>query len=193
MATYIHPTAIVEDGAILEQGTKIWHFCHVRSGAWIGKDVSIGRDCYIDSKVHIDEGSRIQNGVSIYNGVILEKSVFVGPHVVFTNDMYPRAGAKKWDVSETVLKTGCALGAGAIVRCGIVLGAFSIIGAGALVTKDIPPFTLATGFPARPQKRICACGRHRTDLLDPEWAPVRECCHEYLSANVVKLAEQSIE
>ncbi|WP_413613327.1 acyltransferase [Bdellovibrio sp. HCB-110] len=193
MNPFIHETAIIEDGVLIGENTKIWHFSHVRRGARISEDCSVGRDCYVDSKVIIGKGSRVQNGVSIYNGVSLAESTFVGPHVVFTNDMFPRAGSKKWDVSETYLETGCSLGAGAIIRCGIRIGSFSMVGAGALVTKSIPPFTLATGFPAKPIRRICACGRTQSDLLDRKWIPVNNCCHEYLTDHVLELAKAAGE
>ena len=188
MRPFIHPTAIVEESVVLGDYSKVWHFCHIRKGANIEKDCSIGRDCYVDSDVKIGEGTRIQNGVSIYNGIEIQKYVFVGPHVVFTNDMFPRAGSKKWVISSTSLQTGASIGAGAIIRCGVKIGSFAMVGAGALITKDISPFTLATGFPARSISRICACGRKRFDLLDTEWRPVVDCCYEYLSEEVVRLA-----
>lgn len=190
MSSFYHETAIIEQGAQIGLETKIWHFCHVRSGSTIGNNCSIGRDCYVDSKVIIEEGSRIQNGVSIYNGVHIKQSVFVGPHVVFTNDMYPRAGSKKWDISPTVLEEGCSLGAGSIIRCGIKIGAFAMIGAGAIVTKDVPSFCLVTGVPAKVIKRICSCGRTQFDIDEKTWNPIQKCCSEYLSDSVLSLAKK---
>ncbi|MGE4130974.1 MAG: acyltransferase [Bdellovibrionales bacterium] len=186
---YVHPTASVEEGAQLGTETKVWHYVHVRKGAQIGKGCSIGKDCYVDGKVTIGEGSRIQNGVSIYDGVQIRPYVFVGPHVVFTNDLYPRAGVKGWKVIDTVLHSGSAVGAGAVLRCGIEIGAFAMIGAGALVTKSVEPFTLVLGSPATPYKKICACGKTQFDLESPDWKPVLPCCEETLIAPLLNLAK----
>jgi acyl-[acyl carrier protein]--UDP-N-acetylglucosamine O-acyltransferase len=185
---FIHSTAIVEPGAIIGKGVKIWHFAHVRGGATLSDFCSLGRDCYVEAGVHVGRGASIQNGVSLYSGVILKDYVFVGPHVVFTNDMFPRAGTKKWNVVATMLDIGSSVGAGVIVRCGVALGAFSMCGAGALVTKDIAPFTLATGFPAKPVKKICACGRTKTALDSNKWSAVESCCSEFLKPELIDLA-----
>jgi acetyltransferase-like isoleucine patch superfamily enzyme len=188
---YIHPTATVEPGAEIGANTKIWHYCHIRAGSKIGRDCSIGKDSYVDAPVTIGDGTRIQNGVSVFGGVKVESFVFIGPHVVFTNDMYPRAGVKTWSTIPTFLRVGSALGAGSIIRCGIDLGAFSMIAAGAIVTKDVAPFTLVVGTPAIPVKKICACGKTQFELESPEWKAVLPCCHETLLEEVVVLATKA--
>src|SRR5437762_4695138 len=187
---YAHPTAIVEDGAVIGEGTKIWHFAHVRSTARLGSEVNLGKDVYIDGDVTIGDGVRVQNGVSIYHGVHVADWVFVGPYVVFTNDMVPRVGNKTWRVVETTLNTGASLGAGTIVRCGVTIGAFAMIGAGAIVTHDIPAFHLALGVPAHPRHKVCACGQ--TFLpLDADHEPlIRDCCIETMDPRVRAAAER---
>jgi len=189
-APRIHATASVEPGAEIGEGTSIWHYAHVRTGAKIGKNCNIGKDCYIDAKVIMGDGTRVQNGVSIYAGVEISKFVFVGPHVVFTNDLYPRAGVKTWDMTPTYLRTGCALGAGAIIRCGIEIGEFAMAGAGAILTKDVDPFTLVMGTPAQPYMKICACGEKQFELDADNWRPVLDCCHRKLVPELIELAKK---
>lgn len=189
---YAHPTAIVENGAAIGEGARIWHFAHVRSTASIGAEVNLGKDVYVDCDVDIGQGARVQNGVSIYHGVHVSDWCFVGPYVVFTNDVTPRVGNKSWKVVETRLQVGSSLGAGVIVKCGVTIGAFAMVGAGAIVTHDIPPFHLAVGVPARPQKKVCACGQ---SFLPIETAPaeyVRDCCRENMDPRVRAAAEDVI-
>lgn len=191
MSPVIHSTAIVEPGATLGDDVKVWHFAHIRQGAVLNASVSIGKDVYVDSGVVIGEGSRIQNGVNIYRGVEIGRWCFVGPAVVFTNDQHPRIGRKDWNVVPTVLEEGCSLGAGAIIRCGVRLGAFSMVGAGALVTKDIPPFGLVTGVPADLSHRVCACGDQILPLT-PSWAApvIHPCCLQNLQPAVLEAAQK---
>lgn len=174
--TFVHESAYVDDGAVLEEGSKVWHFCHVRSQAIIRKNVSLGRDVYVDSGVEIGEGTHVQNGVSIYSGVKVGKWCFIGPHVIFTNDNNPRAGNKSWTRVETILESGAAIGAGAIIRCGIRLGSYSMVGAGAIVTKSIAPFQLVVGFPARATYSVCACGQNFFPLETPIRNLLGDCC-----------------
>jgi len=192
MAAFIHPTAVVEPGANLAEDVKIWHFAHVRKGCTLGPQVSVGKDVYIDANVTVGEGSRIQNGVNIYNGVTISRWCFVGPAVVFTNDQHPRIGRKDWEVVPTVLEDCCSLGAGAIIRCGVRIGAFAMVGAGAIVTKDIPPFCLVTGVPADLSHRVCACGDESLPLMSWIGDVIRPCCHKNLHPEVMKRA-QAIE
>lgn len=183
---YIHPTAIVEDGAELHEDVKVWHFCHVRKGAILERGVSLGRDVYIDAGVRIGANSRIQNGVSVYHGVHVGPWCFIGPHSIFTNDQLPRVGTKSWDVVETHLKMGASVGAGCVVRCGVTLGDFSLCGAGAIVTKNIPPFHLAMGFPAKVEKAICFCGRSYKVKGTPHKKLLLDCCKKNLIPELLK-------
>jgi UDP-2-acetamido-3-amino-2,3-dideoxy-glucuronate N-acetyltransferase len=157
---YVHPTAIVESEAIGE-GTKIWHFAHVRKGSKIGKNCNIGKSAYIDIDAEIKSNVKIQNFVSVYKGVIIEDDVFVGPSATFTNDPYPRAFS--WDeshVSATRICRGASIGANATLVCGITVGEYAMIGAGSVVAKDVPPFALVLGNPGRQKGWVCYCG-HR--------------------------------
>lgn len=188
----VHPTAFVEDRVELAEDVQIWHFAQIRSGARLSKAVSIGKSVYVDSDVTIGEGSRIQNGVNIYKGVEVGRWCFIGPAVVFTNDQTPRVGRKNWNLTKTNLEDGCSLGAGSIIRCGITLGAFSMIGAGAVVTKDIPPFCLVTGLPAELTHRICACGDTTMPLIEFIDNVIRPCCHKNLIPEVLKVAQDRV-
>lgn len=166
MTIRIHPTAEVSSGAKIGEGTSIWHHAQIREGAIIGKNCIIGKGVYIDAKVTIGDNVKIQNYVSVYHGVILEDGVFVGPHVCFTNDLKPRAinpdgslkSADDWVLSTTYIRKGAALGANSTIRCGITVGEWAMIGAGSVVTKDVPNHGLVWGNPARLQGFVCYCG-----------------------------------
>lgn len=157
---YVHPTAIVES-RVIGEGTKIWHFAHVRNGSKIGKNCNIGKSVYIDIDAEIGSNVKIQNFVSVYKGVIIEDDVFVGPCATFTNDLYPRAFI--WEegrVSATRICRGASIGANATLVCGITVGEYAMIGAGSVVAKDVPPFALVIGNPGRQKGWVCYCG-HR--------------------------------
>lgn len=190
---YIHHSAYVDDNVTLGKGIKIWHFCHIREKAVIGDYVSLGKNVYIDEGVTIGNYTRIQNGVSIYRGVKISEGCFIGPHVVFTNDMYPRVGLKNWEIIETKLETGMSIGAGAIIVCGITIGSFAMVGAGAVVTKSIPPFHLYIGVPAKYEKIICACGFTKFQKINSTKELLRECCKERLYPHIYNLAATYIE
>ena len=143
--------------------------------------------------MEIGRGSRIQNGVSVYRGVIINKWCFVGPHVIFTNDLSPRAGTTKWEICKTHLASGSSIGAGSIITCDISIGRFALIGAGSVVTSNIPDFCLAYGLPARPVSRVCACGKSRLDFSVHKSELIRDCCRERLIQEVIELAEQEID
>jgi acetyltransferase-like isoleucine patch superfamily enzyme len=153
----IHPTAEVSDQAEIGPGTRIWNHCQVRENASLGRNCILSKDVYVDSGVRIGNNVKIQNGISVFHGVTLEDGVFCGPHMVFTNDRNPRAinpdgslkAATDWALSETRVKTGASIGAGAIIVCGITIGQWALIGAGAVVTKDVPDYGLVYGNPAR--------------------------------------------
>lgn len=164
---YIHPTAVVDGRAELGAGARVWHWTQVREGVRIGAESIVGKGCYIDAGVQIGSRVKIQSNVSVFHGVTIEDGVFVGPHVCFTNDKAPRAitpegalkGADDWTVSETLIRYGASVGANATVVCGITVGRFAMIGAGAVVTRDVPDYGLVLGNPARLVGYVCACGR----------------------------------
>lgn len=156
---YAHPSAIVEDGATLGPGTKVWHRTHVRAGSRIGADCTIGFSVYVDTEVVMGDRCKVQNHVSIFRGVTLEDDVFVGPAATFTNDLYPRASEGDWNLELTRVRRGVSIGANATVICGVELGAWSMIAAGAVVTSDVPPHALVTGTPAKVRGWVCVCGR----------------------------------
>ena len=145
---FVHPTAEVSYNAEIGEGTKIWNNVQVREYAIIGKYCNIGKDCYIDNKVKIGDRCKIQNGVYVYWGVTIEDDVFIGPNVTFTNDKIPRAFNYDWKPISTLVKKGASIGAGAVIVCGITIGEYAMVGAGAVVTKDVPPYTLVLGVPA---------------------------------------------
>lgn len=157
---FIHPTAIVEDGVVLGTGTKVWHHCHVRRDARIGANCNIGKNVYVDFGVAIGDGSKIQNNVSVYHGVTIGKDVFVGPSAVFTNDLMPRAALWSDDrLVKTIVEDGASVGANATIVCGITIGRHAMVGAGSVVTRDVPPYALVYGNPARVHGCVCTCGR----------------------------------
>jgi dTDP-4-amino-4,6-dideoxygalactose transaminase/acetyltransferase-like isoleucine patch superfamily enzyme len=157
---FIHDTAVVSDQAAIGPGTKIWHYVQVREGARIGAYCVLGKDVYIDHYVTIGNGVKIQNGVSVYHGVTLEDDVFVGPNAVFTNDLLPRSTHTTWRVVETVVERGASIGANATIVCGVRLGAYCMVGAGAVITHNVPAHALMVGNPAKPIGYVCTCGHH---------------------------------
>jgi UDP-2-acetamido-3-amino-2,3-dideoxy-glucuronate N-acetyltransferase len=148
---FAHPTSIVDDGAIIGERTKVWHFAHVCRGASIGADCSLGQNVYVGPGVRIGNGVKIQNNVSVYEGVTLEDHVFCGPSMVFTNVVRPRAAFPTTSdrFAKTHIGTGATLGANCTVVCGTQVGAWAFVAAGAVVTKDVPAFALVAGVPAR--------------------------------------------
>ncbi len=157
----IHDTAVVDDGAIIGDGTRIWHFSHIMRGAVIGKNCIIGQGCFVGN-VRIGDGCKVQNGVNLYDGVSLFDDVFVGPCVTFTNVINPRANVeRKHEYRTTLVKTGASIGANATIICGVTIGRYAMVGAGAVVTKDVPDHAVVVGIPARVVDTVCACGRER--------------------------------
>jgi UDP-2-acetamido-3-amino-2,3-dideoxy-glucuronate N-acetyltransferase len=149
MSKLIHETAIVDEGAIIGDGTKIWHFCHVMGNAKIGNDCSFGQNVYIGN-VDIGSNVKVQNNVSIYDGVTIEDDVFCGPSCVFTNVKNPRSAVnRQGEYSLTLIRRGVSIGANATIVCGVTLGEYSFVGAGSTVTKDTKPYSLNVGSPAR--------------------------------------------
>lgn len=163
---YAHPTAVIDEGAEIGTGTKIWHFSHILSGSRIGARCSIGQNVAIGSDVAVGNGCKIQNNVSIYKGVTLEDEVFCGPSVVFTNVYNPRAHIPRMnEIRKTLVKKGATIGANATIVCGRVIGEYAFIGAGSVVTKDVCPYALMVGNPARRIAWVCACGTRLDEKL----------------------------
>jgi len=145
-----HPTAVIDEGAMIGEGSRIWHFAHVCSGARIGKNVSMGQNVFIGNKVIIGDHCKIQNNVSVYDNVTLEEDVFCGPSMVFTNVYNPRSRiSRKNEYRDTLIKKGATLGANCTIVCGITVGEFAFVGAGAVVNRDVPAYALIVGVPAR--------------------------------------------
>ena len=150
MSVSIHPTAIVDEGAQIGEGSRVWHWVHVCGGAQIGRDVSLGQNVFVGNKVVIGNRCKIQNNVSVYDNVTLEEGVFCGPSMVFTNVYNPRSLIeRKSEYRNTLIKRGATLGANATIVCGVTVGEFAFIGAGAVVNKDVKPYALIVGVPAR--------------------------------------------
>lgn len=170
----IHPTAEVSPDAIIGEDTHIWHQAQVREGARIGRHCIIGKSVYIDANVTIGDRVKIQNNASIYRGATIEDGVFIGPHVIITNDRYPRAirpdgelkGATDWELGYTRVCYGASLGAGSILVAGVTVGRFAMVGAGAVVTHDVPDYGLVVGNPARLVGYVCVCGRRLEPLAE---------------------------
>ena len=151
MAEYfVHDSSFVDDNVFIGDNTKVWHFSHVLSGSTIGKDCSFGQNCVIGPNVTIGNGVKVQNNISIYEGVEVEDDVFLGPSMVFTNVINPRAFiVRREEFKKTLLKYGCSIGANATVVCGVTIGEYALIGSGAVVNKDVKPYALMVGVPAK--------------------------------------------
>ncbi|GAB4343263.1 MAG: acyltransferase [Calditrichia bacterium] len=156
---FVHPSSIVDEPVKIGRGTKIWHFCHVMSGAEIGEGCSFGQNVFVGSRVKIGNNVKVQNNVSIYDNVFLEDDVFCGPSMVFTNVINPRSHIiRKHEYKDTLVKKGASIGANATVVCGVTLGQYCFVGAGAVVNKDVPPYALMVGVPANRIGWMCHCG-----------------------------------
>jgi len=163
MDYFAHETAVIDEKAVVGEGTSIWHFTHVMGGARIGKNCTLGQNVFVAANVVVGDSVKIQNNVSIYEGVELENYVFCGPSMVFTNIIrprckYPQRGSHFYQ--RTIVREGASIGANATIVCGVEIGANSMVAAGSVVTKDVPPFTLVKGNPARFHCWICQCGNN---------------------------------
>lgn len=164
--SFIHPSAIVDPGATIGEGAKIWHFCHVSPGAVIGENCVLGQNVFVASGVTLGRGVKVQNNVSLYTGVVCEDDVFLGPSMVFTNVINPRSFVeRKSEFRQTLVKRGASIGANATIVCGSTLGTYCLVGAGAVVTKDVPDYALVTGIPARQAGWVSRLG-HRLSFED---------------------------
>ena len=173
---FVHPTSIIDDDVLIGEGTKIWHFSHVQSGAQIGKNCSFGQNVNVSNNVIVGDGCKVQNNVSLYEGVELGDYVFCGPSCVFTNDLTPRAKYPKGHAGykKTVVEEGASIGANATIVCGHNIGKWALIGAGAVVTSNVPSHALMLGIPARRVGWACECG----ELL-PEDLICKKCSRKY--------------
>ncbi len=164
---FVHPTSIVDDDVVIGENTKVWHFCHIQSGARIGENCSFGQNVNVANNVHVGNGVKAQNNVSLYEGVELEDYVFCGPSCVFTNDLTPRAKYPKGHAAykKTLVKEGATIGANATVVCGHTIGKWALIGAGAVVTSDVLDHALMLGVPAKQKGWACECGNILHDDL----------------------------
>lgn len=157
MADYfVHESSYIDDDVVIGEDTKIWHFCHIQKGARIGKKCSLGQNVNVSNNVKIGDDCKIQNNVSLYEGVEIEDGVFCGPSCVFTNDLTPRARFPKGheNYKKTLIKEGASIGANATIVCGHTVGKCAMVAAGAVVTKDVPDYTLVAGIPARPIGKV---------------------------------------
>lgn len=162
-----HETAIIDEGARIGEGTRIWHWAHVCGGATIGARCSLGQNVFIGNKVVIGDNARIQNNVSVYDDVTLEDDVFCGPSMVFTNVINPRSHVpRKDEYLRTLVRKGATIGANATVVCGNTIGSYAMVGAGAVVTRDVPAYALVVGTPARRIGWICQCGERLQPIAD---------------------------
>jgi UDP-2-acetamido-3-amino-2,3-dideoxy-glucuronate N-acetyltransferase len=162
----IHESAYVDEGAVIGSGTRIWHFCHVNAGAVIGSGCSLGQNVVVMPRVRIGNNVKIQNNVSVYEGVTLEDDVFCGPSCVFTNILNPRSAvSRKGAYLPTLVRRGASIGANATIVCGLTIGEYAFIGAGAVVTRDVPAYALMVGVPARAVGWMCRCGEQLPDGL----------------------------
>ena len=174
---FVHDTAIVDNGATIGSGTKIWHFCHVLNGTMIGRDCVLGQNVMVGPNVKLGNGVKVQNNVAIYDGVTIEDDVFCGPSMVFTNVLTPRAFVERKDeFTPTLVRRGATIGANVTIVCGVTIGCYAMIGAGAVVTRDVPDFALAVGNPARQMGWVSRTGDRLDDsLICPR---TKECYRE---------------
>jgi len=180
-----HESAYIDDGCSIGAGTRIWHFCHVMPGATIGARCNIGQNVVISPDVIIGDNVKIQNNVSVYTGVVLEDDVFCGPSMVFTNVVNPRSHvSRRSEYKPTRVGRGASLGANCTVVCGHTVGHYAFVGAGAVVTRDVPPHALVVGNPARITGWVCQCGvKLASGAQPPATATCRECGARYRSGD----------
>ena len=178
-AYFAHETAVIEDGCAIGEGTKIWHFSHIMTGCKIGKNCNIGQNVVVSPEVVLGDNVKVQNNVSIYTGVTCEDDVFLGPSMVFTNVINPRSAVnRRGQYSKTLVKKGASIGANATIVCGHDIGKYAFIGAGAVVTKEVPDYALVVGNPARQTGWMSEYG-HKLVFDEEGWAKCPESGQEY--------------
>lgn len=178
MADYfVHESSYIDEGAEVGKGTKIWHFCHVQTGARIGSRCTLGQNVNVSNDVAIGNDVKIQNNVSVYEGVEIGDGVFLGPSCVFTNDLTPRATYRR-EYEKTVVEKGASIGANATIVCGHKIGKYAMVAAGAVVAEDVPDYALVVGAPARQKAWVCECGRKLPNSLK-----CQGCGKEYVMAD----------
>jgi len=157
---FVHKTAVVDKGAVIGKGTKVWHFCHIMKGAQIGENCVLGQNIFVSGRAKIGDNVHIQNNVSVYDMVTIEDNVFCGPSIVFTNVLYPRSEIRRavQEYRPTLVKHGASIGANATIVCGHIIGRYAFVGAGAIVTKDIPDYTAVYGRASMIAGNVCKCG-----------------------------------
>jgi UDP-2-acetamido-3-amino-2,3-dideoxy-glucuronate N-acetyltransferase len=181
---YVHPTAIVDESAIVGDGTKVWHFSHIMKGTRIGERCIFGQNCHVANDVSIGDNVKVQNNVSIYTGTIIEDDVFLGPSCVLTNVTNPRSQINRHALYEkTLIRRGATVGANATIVCGIVLGRYCFIGAGSVVVKDVPDYALVIGNPAR---KVAWMSRHGHRLREPDTNGIMLCSESGLRYKEVR-------
>lgn len=188
MNYFVHESSYVDEPCEIGGGTNIWHFCHIMANCKIGKDCNIGQNVVVSPHVVLGNNVKIQNNVSVYTGVICEDDVFLGPSMVFTNVINPRSHInRKNEYRETLIQKGASIGANATIICGHTIGAYSMIGAGSVVTRDVEPFSIMVGNPAKRTGWICKCGEKLT------FADKRAKCHRCGSEYVEKASSLIVE
>ena len=191
---FVHESSYVDDGVQIGAGTKIWHFCHIMSPSHIGERCNIGQNVFVSPDVTIGNNVKIQNNVSLYTGVIVEDDVFLGPSMVFTNVINPRSHvSRKDEYRSTLVRKGASIGANATIVCGITLGSYCFVGAGSVVTRDVPDYALVYGSPARVRGWMCQCGELLKFSTQEDRAVCKSCGDAYRKHDQVVSPERGGE
>lgn len=186
---FVHSSSYADEGSIIGEGTKIWHFCHIQKDARIGNNCVLGQNIYIGSGVIIGNNVKMQNNITIPNGVIIEDDVFIGPTVMFTNIINPRAFIdRKKEFKTTLVKKGASIGANSSIVCGNEIGKYSFIGAGSVVTKNVNDYSIFYGVPAKRKGWICECANKLKKINEEKWACEKcEKIYRYLNKKIIKI------